>query len=306
MLYAYNVYIKEYSIRGGAVLSGEGLKKSDLTSEKCPYNCVNGVIFHPRRHVETQCPHCAEMRKSKVYSISASQVDDESIEKKLGIQERVCGKADYSFEALFREGIDKFEPASVTAVKEELDRLVSNLSLNELPSYSMMFNLGSRVFEENFVNPLLVRGYLAGLNVAPLLTVHKIAELRYKSESQDYSISDARDAYSALLEADLCVVALDEGITRSGIDLVKGFVYARGREHKPSVLLTHSSVKELFMNFATEDTDFDYCVPKLVQVRYKKKGTFRSDESLASDVVSTDVQYSRSSFSALSASRDFM
>lgn len=282
------------------------LKELEVFDKDCPYRCSKGILFHPRSHQESVCPHCSKLRKDVVYSTDISK-DKESVETLLGLQERVVGKAEYSFEALFREGLDKFESASLNSVKSDLDKLVSDLSLGDLPKYSMLFNLGSRVFEENFTNPLLVRAYLAGLKVAPLLTVHTIAKLRRSVESQDYATEDLMEKYTMFLEADICVVVLDEGITKSGIDLVQGFVYARGRDRKPTVLLTHSSVSDILYNFATDGDYFDYSVPKLIQVKYKKKSD-GAPQGLPNDSVdvSSTPQYSKSSFSALSSNRQFL
>ena len=277
------------------------LKELEVYDKDCPYHCTKGILYHPRLHTESVCPYCSKLRQDNVYASKISS-STESVEKLLGIQERVVGKAEYSFDTIFRGGIDKMEPTSLSEVRGELDKLVSDLSLGELPSYSILFNLGPRVFEDNFVNPILIRAYLAGINVAPLLTVHSIASLRRNVESVEYVDEDAVKKYDEYINADLCVVVLDEGITRSGLDLVKGFVYARGRLRKATVLLTHSTLGDIFYAFASEE-DYDYCVPKLVRVRFKKK-----EESLKSsdDIVSTTTQYTRSGFNSLSSSKDFL
>lgn len=281
------------------------IKELEVYDKDCPYKCTKGILFHPRSHRESVCPHCSKLRKDVVYSSDIK--DKESVESILGLQERVVGKAEYSFDALFRESLDKFESVSLNSVRSSLDALVSDLSLGDLPKYSMLFNLGSRVFEENFTNPLLVRAYLAGIKVAPLLTVHHLAYLRRSVESQDYATDEIVEKYNMFLDADLCVVVLDEGITKSGIDLVQGFVYARGRCRKPTVLLTHSSVSDILYNFATDGDYFDYSVPKLIQVKYKKKSEeVNKVASVEFDSVSSTPQYSKSSFNALSANKQFL
>lgn len=277
----------------------------EVYDKDCPYHCTRGIIFHPRQHRESVCPHCSQLRKDVVYS-SETLTGKETAESVLGLQERVVGKAEYSFDSLFRESLEKFESTSLSQVRAELDGLVSSLSLGDLPKHSMLFNLGSRVFEENFTNPILIRAYLAGLKVAPLLSVHTIAQLRRNVESQDYATDDSIEKYNSYLEADLCVIVLDEGITKSGIDLVEGFVYARGRGRKPTVLLTHSSVRDIMYNFATDDSFYDYCVPKLVSIKYKKRSEEQELPQSNSDEVSTTRQYSRNDFSALSSNRQFM
>lgn len=277
----------------------------NVTDEKCPYGCVNGVIFHPRKHRSSACPHCSQVRKDIVYNNSGFK-SEETIEKKLGIQERLVGKSEYSFDSIFRINMDRFESASVSYVKGELDKLISDLSLGDLPKYSILFNLGDRVYEENFVNPILIRAYLAGINVTPLLSVYEISTLRRAVESQDYVNADDCNKYSEYLNADLSVVTLDEGITKSGVDLVKGFVFARGRLRKPTVILTHSSLSDILCRWGLEE-GYDYSVPRCIQVKYKKKvSSVESNDGNTDSEVSTTKRFTEREFKELTSNRQFL
>lgn len=274
--------------------------------EKCPYGCVNGIVFHPRRHVNIPCPHCSKVRKDVVYN-NDNFSSEETIESRLGLQERVVGKSEYSFESIFRVSLDKFEQSSLTHVKDELDRLISDLSLGDLPKYSMLFNLGDKIYEENFVNPLLIRAYLAGISVTPLLSVYDIASLRRAVESLDYGNVEESNLYKDYLYSDLSLVTIDEGITKSGLDLIKGFVFARGRLRKPTVILTHSSMSEILYVWGMSEEGYDYSVPRLIQVKYKKKRD-ESSESLLSDTdsVSTTKVFSKGDFKSMTSNNQFL
>lgn len=279
----------------------------------CPYHCTKGILFNPRTHQESRCPHCAKLRQEAVYNMD-TQCSGDSIESKLGLQERVVGKTEYSFESIFRKSTSFMESESLAEVKEQLDSLISGLSLGELPKYSMLFNLGARVYEENFVNPILIRAYLGGIDTAPLQTVYSIAKMRRSVESQDYSNDELISAYERCLEASLCVVVLDEGITKGGINAVVGFVSQRGREHKPTILLTLSVDSEILYNFATNEGYYDYSTPKLVSIRYKKQGSYAEDKSKKAEEklkedfsdVSSAPQMSMSDLSMLTSSTSFM
>lgn len=289
------------------------IQKLEVYDANCPHHCTKGILFHPRTHQMVRCPHCAKLRQEAVYSMDA-QCDGGSIESKLGLQERVVGKTEYSFESIFRRGTSLLESDSLSDVKEQLDSLISGLSLGELPKYSMLFNLGARVYEENFVNPILIRAYLGGIDTAPLQTVYSIAKMRRSAESQNYSDDKEISDYERCLEASLCVVVLDEGITRYGIDSVEGFVAQRGRVHKPTILLTLSTDSEILYNFATSEGDYDYSTPKLVTVRYKKQGSYAEEKAKKVEekskedfsAVSSAPQMSMSDLSMLTSSTSFM
>lgn len=276
----------------------------------CPYHCAKGVLFNPRTHKASRCPHCAQLRQEEVYD-RLSSVDNTPVEQKLGLQERVCSKTEYSFDSLFRGSVNLLEESSLSDVKQQLDDLVSLVSLGDLPKYSMFFNLGSRVYEQNFVNPILIRAYLAGIEVAPLQTVYSIAKMRRSVESQNYEEKELVEEYENCLNASLCVVVIDEGVTKSGADSIKGFVYQRGRLGKPTILLTLSNATCVVYDFPTSEDDYDYCVPKMISVKYKKSGTASQErkaeeEKAVAEEVSTSPQISMFDLNKMTSNSSFM
>lgn len=246
----------------------------EIYDKSCPYNCVKGVLFNPRTHQKTPCPHCAKLRQETLFN-SGMEIapSTEDIETKLSLKKRLCGKVEYSFDSIFRTGVSYMDSKSLSDVREFTDKLMGDISLGEVPKYSMLFNFGPKVYEENFVNPLLLKGYMAGIKVAPLLSAYKVAELRRHVESVEYYNEEESKEYLSYLEADLCVIILDEGISKNGVDIVKGFVATRGRESRPTILLTHSNMREILYDFATTEDYFDYTYPKLVSIAFKKKDT---------------------------------
>ena len=138
--------------------------------------------------------------------------------------------------------------------------------------------------------------------------------MRRAVESQEYGNEELISSYERCLEASLCVVVLDEGITKSGINSIVGFVSQRGRERKPTILLTLSLDSEIMYNFATNEGDYDYATPKLISVRYKKRGSCADDKLKKEEEKSkngfTDVssapQISMSDLSMLTSSSSFM
>lgn len=265
------------------------IQELTVYDKDCPYHCSKGILFHPRTHQHIRCPHCSQLRQEAVYNVD-TQTNKDSIESKLGLHERLVGKTEYSFESLFRSGTCFMESESLNEVKGYLDSLISELSVGELPKYSMLFNLGARVYEENFVNPILIRAYLSGIDTAPLQTVNSISKMRRSVESQEYSNDELVSAYEKCLEASLCVVVLDEGITKGGINAVSGFVAQRGRLHKPTILLTLSVDSEILFNFATSEGYYDYSVPRLISVKYKKRGSSYEEKPRNEGFTKPDMQ----------------
>lgn len=287
----------------------------EIYDTQCPYNCIKGVLFNPRTHQKTPCPHCAKLRQDTLFSTSMElQPTSEDVEAKLGIKKRLVGKLEYSFDAIFRTGTTYMDSASLSEVKEFTDKLMGGVSLGELPKYSILFNFGPKVYEENFVNPLLLKGYMAGINVAPLLSAYKVAELRRHVESVEYYNEEESKEYLSYLDADLCVIILDEGISKNGVDIVKGFVATRGRGNKPTILLTHSNMRDILYEFATTEDYFDYTYPKLVSVSFRKKDTLNVkepsshlvDKGEESEVRNTLQSAPSISMSALAGDKSFL
>lgn len=193
----------------------------------CPNHCTNGWVVNPYTHKRVRYEHCLNKVLEEAQSGELSE--------RLNLPVSYVN-GEFKPEAVFTdEGMEK---DSVEEVLGVMRKLVGDVSIGELPDHSMLFNLGKRVYENNFLNPLVYKACLAGVDCLPVLTSLDITIARHRYE-EGIPARDGELTFDRMLSAGLGVVTIDAGETRNGVLGVKGFMQLRARKGNPTIILTH-------------------------------------------------------------------
>lgn len=242
----------------------------------CPLNCKDGKVFNRVSHRFENCPHCAELRAKQV---RGDELCDGglSITELLKVPERYTGLSfsiDLLIPSVFQQS--KLIPESVLEVEGILKALLADVTLGEVPKRTYMFNLGECADISAFVYPYLLKGYKAGLKVAPLVHSLELQRLRNKLESsfesEEYrpSVLDQYgDNYDDYVDADVCVVVLDAGASIRDLNAVRGLVDNRAFKNKATIIFTYAYFERLF-GICTHGDERSLRLATLVQVKYKR------------------------------------
>lgn len=229
--------------------------------EVCPNGCVDGWIINPYKHTRTICPYCRDKRKEEVK-------ERDTIMEDLNLPEGYIPEK-FSFEDVIPSGSRGIiEEASLADVAEVSEKLIAEVSAGNLPEESIMFNLGASVYEQNFLLPLITKGYISGLKVSDLIEVPVLM-----AERRKYSYGE-ENKFSDYLKSDLCVVSIDAGTDRDGLLAVKGLMQLRARRYLPTIMITHVWNRYV-RDLTNPDEDYkSYELARLVSVVYKKRNGF--------------------------------
>lgn len=240
---------------------------SMLTFKDCPNKCTDGRIFDPYLHKWKICEHCQEKRKKLVFSGVKDTTTGQDIKEYLNLPESFIG-VEFKREAVIPEAYTKYLiESSITSLLDELTGMLNSISVGDLPKQSYMINFGRKSFPNNFIYPLLVRGYISGLDVAPMLTSYDITVKRQKAEQ---GIREDNLPFDELLKKDLCVIVLDSGSTVTSINAVRGFMQLRANNHKPTIIITN--IWNRYVHSLTNESGIlDYASAKLLGVEYKSE-----------------------------------
>lgn len=228
----------------------------------CPNRCVNGFYINPYTHKKEICQYCAKERKEKVLN------KDTDIREELNLPEYYLG---YSFDAdavIPKSALKNLSEESVELVKTAMTDLIGQVSIGTIPDESMLFNFGSKVVDGNFTFPLVVRAYMSGLKVSPVLMGYDLYQYRLASENG----YEEDNTYRDLLDKDICVVVLDAGSTKNDILCVKGFMQLRGYNRKPTIIIANVWKTDVLALCNEEDTK-EYSLATLYGVEYLGKET---------------------------------
>lgn len=253
----------------------------------CPNNCVNGWKINPYTHKRVRCEFCATQREVDLKS------DDTYKNLRLPLS---LTNGEFIPDTVF-SGKD-MEEDSVEFVKEAMTTLIGDLSIGELPSHSMLFNLGRYVHENNFLNPLVLKAYKGGIDCLPVLTsLEVVLSRRYMEIDKS---DDNIVLYNDMLSKGLCVVTIDAGETHEGVLAVKGLMQLRARNNLPTIIITHLWNKHISSLY--EEGSDCYNIATLYSIKYK---------SLEQEVVNNrDTQFngqlSKKQFEAMRKSNDFI
>lgn len=254
----------------------------------CPNRCVNGFYINPYTHKKEKCKYCADKRKEDILS------GDKDIRKDLCLPEYYLG---YSFDVnavIPQSALKNLSEESVDTVKTAMSDLIAKVSLGEIPEESILFNFGSKVNENNFVYPLIVRSYMAGLKTSPVIMGYDLYQYRLASENA----YDEEKKYQSLLDDDICVVVLDTGSTKNNIMCAKGFMQLRAYKCKPTIFVTNIWRTDV-LALCNEDDTHQFGLATLYGVEYLGKETVYEEVSASSKIARTQRGMTAEEFNRL-------
>lgn len=232
----------------------------------CPNKCIDGYYIDPYQHKRIKCMHCAEQRELLVRK-SITDKSGKTIEEMLNIPPAFSGINFESSSVLPKYALKNLEEDSVADVRTKLTELVNKISIGDLPNESILFNLGKKAFENNFICPFLLRAYNAGLSVVPMLSISELARLRVDYERGN-DIEDI--SYKDVITRDVCVIVIDAGVTFNNIGTVKGLMQQRANKGLCTIIFTNywgSYISDL----CTEDEEHVLNLATLYSVKYINK-----------------------------------
>ena len=247
----------------------------------CPYKCTNGVLYNPYTGVKTPCPYCEEKRKENIQNLNEEK-DSKSIYEVLRITQQFTG-SDYNFSRVIPDYAVKYiTEESLMNVEKFLNDFMLSIGIGEYPDYSIMFNLGKKANAENIIVPYMLKAYENGLKVAPLLDTVSLCKMRHDLEEYGFNFSFSSDwgsSFNDYVNADICIVQIDTGVTQNGIDNVKGLMQLRATKNKSTFIFTNAWGSRI-MDLCTEDDIKVKNLAFLVSVEYAKKEKQEIDEPI--------------------------
>ena len=249
----------------------ESLSENLMSFKDCPNHCVDGKIVDPYTHKRMDCPYCAEKRKKFAKGDLKDKNTDKTIFELLDLPASYTGN-EFSEELVIPEFAKKsMTNDSVDKVLTKLRELITDISIGNLPSCSLMFNLGKKSNEINFIYPYLIKGYVSGRSLVPLVTLTDLCQLRLEFEGSTYSVHlNKTYNYNDLINRDICVVVIDAGATYTSLLAVKGLLQLRAQKMKPTIVFTNqwnSYVRDI----CSEDDYECYNLATLYSVEYTNK-----------------------------------
>lgn len=259
----------------------------DLISFKdCPNKCIDGRIFDPYTHKKTICKYCADKRLKFAKGDLTDSTSGKTISELLNLPTSYTGN-EYNEELVIPNFARKeLKSETVDLVLAKMRELMTNMSIGKLPDYSIMFNLGKKANEANFVYPYLIKGYISGRSLVPLVSLPDLCQLRLQYEGSPFCIEFKKDyTYNDLIERDVCVIVIDAGATITSLLAVKGLMQLRSQKLKSTILFTNSWNRYV-RDLCSEDNYKCYNLATLYSVDYGKT---------QEDGVSSDETYSTGS-----------
>lgn len=267
----------------------ENLNSNLISFKDCPNKCVDGKIVDPYQHKKIPCPYCAEKREKFAKCDVTDRLSGKTLSEILDLPVSYTG-SEFNEDLVIPEFARKnMIPESVDCVLKKLRELITDITIGTIPDHSVMFNLGKKSNEVNFIYPYLIKGYIAGKTLVPLVNAIDICRLRMIYEgSLSSADSDKTYTYKDLLTKDLCVIVIDAGATLTSINAVKGVLQLRAQKNKPTLIFTNSWIK------GVKDIccDFDYKsynLATLFSIEYKNNGK-ELDEIVSNETVINQTQ----------------
>lgn len=236
-----------------------------MSSSACQYGCVDGRIFNAYTKEFEICPDCQEKRKKEAFETNTSE---EKLSDRLGFSEVLNG-IEYDFDNLLMDK-ENIEGESLRVVQEYLDNMYIKAKVGDFPKYSRLFNLGLKADLMRFVAPYLRECYIYGVKVAPLVSTLELCNLRIKAEreGEDPNAEWGKD-YTHFINAEICVVIVDSGITMNGGQVLRGLMQARARYGKATYLFTDSKFTKPLNLIITDVKDTKH-LAYVIGVKYRK------------------------------------
>ena len=200
--------------------------------EECPYGCnASAKILDVDTGTMKDCPYCSSKRKTLMkegVAIEDSTGQVEDLWKVLGIPQRYITDK-FVYDSVIAEHERRWlEEESLERQQEEIEGIIDELLLNELPEYSLCIGLpiGGRV--ENVIYPILATAYKNGFSIAKCISSAQYGRmvLKQSDELEDYFTKD------------IVVILINEGASYGDISMVKGLLQTRGLSGLPTILVT--------------------------------------------------------------------
>lgn len=242
-----------------------------ILNEVCPNHCRDGFIINPYTHKREICSFCKGKREEEVKSGTAI--------KDLNLPDSFTNTK-FEPESVFPSYVlSHLEKDSVIKVSDVMQKLVQDASIGVKPNHSMLFNLGIKVVEDNFLCPLILKSYLSGLKTVPIIDVPTLRRKRYFYELGTGLDKDDSFTFEDILESDMCVVVIDAGSDHMGVLAVKGLMQLRARKQKATIILTHLWNRDV-ANLQSEDDIKSYGLATPYSIEYIKKeeGTYKKEQ----------------------------
>lgn len=241
----------------------------------CPYKCTNGMIINAYTRKKVICPYCQEKRAEKLNDVSYE--DDDNLYNQLKIPFSFTGD-NFSMDLLYTDSeINKFDKASLDLVRSKLEELISDASIRVTPSSSLMFNLGIKVKEYNFIYPYMLKCFKSGLSITPLLTSYDIVRLRNDFDRGIVKNDKFGDNFNDYISSDICIVVIDAGVTDIGCNAVKGLMELRAYNSKPTIIFTKAIGAKIYDMCI--DNDYCFSLANLISIKYISKEITAKDSN---------------------------
>ena len=164
-------------------------------------------------------------------------------------------------EIIGSEDVKGIAPAAYESINTAAETLLQTIAAGQVPAFSTLFYFGKHARLDVYAYQLLSRAYLAGLNIAPCITIH------------DWQGFLARKHNLELyLTADILVVIIPAGYTVNDLEAARGLLQARSLKDKPTIVLLGAFryEKHIMLNLCSFDTNrLDLC--NLIAVTYAKE-----------------------------------
>ena len=274
----------------------ENVSEDLISFKDCPNKCIDGKIFDPYTHKKTLCPYCADKRMRFARGDLKDSGTGKTISEMLNLPTSYTGN-EYEEDLVIPQFARKeLKDDSVSLVLTKMRELMTGMSIGKLPECSIMFNLGKKANEANFVYPYLIKGYVAGRTLVPLVSLPDLCQLRLQYEGSPFSVGIHKGYnYNDLIERDVCVIVIDAGATNVSLLAVKGLMQLRSQKLKPTILFTNSWNKYV-RDLCSEDNYKCFNLATLYSVEYGKTMQDNAeavlDEKVSSNTVGTDLNSS--------------
>ena len=262
----------------------ERVSSNLISFSDCPNNCVDGKIFNPYTHKKEICTYCAEKREKFAKDDIKDSKTGKTISELLELPVSYTGN-EFNEDLVLPEFAKKdMTPESVSSVLSKLRELITDISIGILPKCSLMFNLGKKANEINFIYPYLIKGYILGLSLVPLITLTDLCQLRLAFEGSTYSVNLNKDYnYNDLINRDICIVVIDAGATYTSLLAVKGLVQLRAQKLKPTIIFTNQW-NNYVRDICSEDDYECYNLATLYSVEYKNSSKEQGEKTKSESI----------------------
>ena len=242
----------------------------DLVSFKdCPNKCIAGYYVDPYKHKKIRCKYCDEKRRQAVKEVIVNE-SEETIADKLNLPASFIGTSCDADSIFPKFAIKDIKEDSLKAIKEVVVNFINKATIGELLTESAMFNFGKKVYEFNFIYPLMMNYYLSGRTVTPLISPLDICRLRNEAEKYSFSTKGDSFSYYDLLDKDICVILIDTGVKETGIDAVKGLMQLRANRSKATIIVTNAWGSRI-LDMCSDGSERSLNLATLYSVEYTEK-----------------------------------